>query len=133
MKQRNTPQRRLVLQALAELEGHPSAEEVYLRAAQLCPGIGRATVYRCLKLLAHEGRLRRVELPDAADRYDRQTRPHYHLRCEGCGALIDLPVPYLAGLDANIGRHTQFEVHRHILIFEGICPDCRRCAGEKRP
>ena len=55
MKQRNTPQRRLVLQALAELEGHPSAEEVYLRAAQLCPGIGRATVYRCLKLLAHEG------------------------------------------------------------------------------
>ena len=92
MKQRSTPQRRLVLQAVSELEGHPSAEEIYQRASQIWPGIGRATVYRCLKLLVAEVRLRRVGLPDAADRYDRQTRPHYHLRCERCGALIDLPV-----------------------------------------
>ena len=132
MKQRSTPQRRLVLQAVSELEGHPSAEEIYQRASQIWPGIGRATVYRCLKLLVAEGRLRRVGLPDAADRYDRQTRPHYHLRCERCGALIDLPVPYLAGLDANICRHTQFEVHRHILIFEGLCPECRQHAGAQR-
>ena len=129
MKQRSTPQRRLVMQAVSELEGHPSAEEIYLRAVQLCPGIGRATVYRCLKLLVLEGRLRRVGLSDAADRYDRKTQPHYHLRCERCGALIDLAVPYLAGLDANVGRHTQFEIHRHILIFEGLCPDCRQRAG----
>ena len=78
---RRTIQRALVLSAVMELNDHPTAEEVYRYAAQRTPTISRGTVYRNLSQLADEGTISRIPVPNAPDRFDSATGPHYHLVC----------------------------------------------------
>lgn len=81
MEKRNTVQKQLVLQAVRELQCHPTADEVYQHVAARHPSISKATVYRNLNSLAEDGLLRRVAMPDAADRFDFTVGPHYHIKC----------------------------------------------------
>ena len=53
---RDTAPRRTVARAIAEKERHFAAEEL----REQLPGIGRATVYRSLKILVEAGALCRV-------------------------------------------------------------------------
>ena len=46
MKERNTIQRQLTLQAVRELACHPTAEEVYRYVSARRPDVSLATVYR---------------------------------------------------------------------------------------
>ena len=55
MKNRNTLQRRLVLETVRRMRNHPTAEEIYLAIAAENPLISKATVYRNLKLLSEQG------------------------------------------------------------------------------
>ena len=55
MKNRNTLQRRLVLETVRRMRNHPTAEEIYLAIAAENPLISEATVYRNLKLLSEQG------------------------------------------------------------------------------
>ena len=85
METRNTIQRALVLEAVRRFAGHGTAEELYQAVAQRYPHISKGTVYRNLQRLCELGEIRRVEVPDGADRYDRILEDHYHVRCDGCG------------------------------------------------
>ncbi|MBC5580756.1 transcriptional repressor [Anaerofilum sp. BX8] len=125
MEKRNTVQKQLVLQAVRELQCHPTAEEVYQRVAARHPSISKATVYRNLNSLAEDGLVRRVAMPDAADRFDFTVGPHYHIKCAGCGRVIDAPAAYMPRLDAETEKETGFRISRHDLVFEGLCPACR--------
>ena len=54
--QRNTAQRKQVMDVLMSLEGeHPSAEMVYEKVHALYPTVSKATVYRILKDEAAHG------------------------------------------------------------------------------
>ena len=66
----------------------------------------------------------------AADRYDSHCDRHYHIFCTGCGRVFDAPLSYHAEYDGQIEEETGFQIHRHRLIFEGLCPDCRKKSGE---
>ncbi len=125
MEKRNTVQKQLVLQAVRELQCHPTADEVYQRVAAHHPSISKATVYRNLNSLAEDGLVRRVAMPDAADRFDFTVGPHYHIKCAGCGRVIDAPAAYMPRLDAEVEKETGFHISRHDLVFEGLCPACR--------
>ena len=125
MEKRNTVQKQLVLQAVRELQCHPTADEVYQRVAARHPSISKATVYRNLKSLAEDGLVRRVAMPDVADRFDFTVGPHYHIKCAGCGRVIDAPAAYMPRLDAEAEKETGFRISRHDLVFEGLCPACR--------
>lgn len=62
--QRNTLQRKRVMDVLTSLEGeHPSAERVYERVHTLFPTVSKATVYRILKDEAAHGTILGVDLP----------------------------------------------------------------------
>ena len=43
--------------------------------------------------------------------------------------FFDAPLPYRADYDGQIEEETGFQIHRHRLIFEGLCPDCRKKSG----
>ena len=45
------------------------------------PNIGRATVYRVLNRLADRGEIRKVSIPNTADRFDFRVDDHVHLHC----------------------------------------------------
>lgn len=121
---RYSRQRELIYQAVAESKEHPTAEMVYQWLKPANPNLSLGTVYRNLNLLAEEGVL--VRMPFPVERYDACTEPHNHMRCEGCGRVIDLDLPYDAALDVAAGdSEPEVTICRHEVIFCGLCGQCR--------
>jgi Fe2+ or Zn2+ uptake regulation protein len=127
-RQRNTRQRKSVLDIIQTRRDHLSAEQIYRSAREVDPNISRGTVYRNLNLLVKNGEIRHVRLP-GVDRFDWRQERHYHLLCTGCGKVCDVPMPYHAGLDRDIAEKTGYQVELHRTVFEGLCPDC--CETER--
>jgi Fur family peroxide stress response transcriptional regulator len=125
--QRNSIQRQLVLDAVKTLHNHPTAQEVYDLLKPGYPEISLGTVYRNLNLLAEQSRLRKISVPDAADRFDHTLPDHYHLRCSACGEYFDIDARCLAGLNERVSQATGMEVHSHSILFTGTC---QKCAGK---
>lgn len=126
MEKRNTVQKQLVLQAVQELKSHPTADEVYRQVVLSHPSISKATVYRNLNSLAEDGVVGRVAMPNAADRFDFVPQRHYHIKCVNCGRVIDASGSYRAELDTQAQQDTDFQILRHDLVFEGLCPECQK-------
>jgi len=125
MKTRNTVQRSLVLEAVKKLQCHATADEIYDMIVQRHPDISRGTIYRNLLLLSETGKIRKILMPNGADRYDHQCHEHYHARCTKCGRILDVDIAYLSNLEAQIENPDGFEFTGHDIIFKGICPQCR--------
>ena len=123
MMQRNSKQRQLVLEAVKERCDHPTADQIYLDVRAKDEKISRGTVYRNLGVLSEDGQITNVKVP-AADRFDSRVDRHYHLFCTGCGRVFDAPMPYHEEYDGQIEEETGFQVSRHRMIFEGLCPSC---------
>ena len=87
---RNTIQKDLVKNAVYEMKRHVTANEVYEFLKKEYPTIGKGTVYRNLDILSEEGALRKVEVPDGANRFDITLKNHYHVRCIKCGEVSDV-------------------------------------------
>jgi Fur family ferric uptake transcriptional regulator/Fur family peroxide stress response transcriptional regulator len=124
MTKRSTIQRSLVLATVKELQRHATAEEVYDAIMKNYPDISRATVYRNLNLLSDIGEIRKVEIPNGADRYDHQLHAHYHARCVKCGRVFDVEMEFIADLEQSVKDTHGFEFTGHDIIFKGICLEC---------
>ena len=125
---RNTMQKEITYEAVASFMGHPNAEEVYSIVNRKYPTISKATVYRNLKTLAEEGRLRRIESYSklTETRYDLTMSVHSHGVCVKCGKIVDVDVFEEESMDKNsVSREEGFELLSHEIIFEGICKNCR--------
>ena len=125
MERRNTIQRDLVLEAVNTLRGHVTAEEVYSFIKKEHPNIGKGTVYRNLGILAEEGAIRRIEVPDGPDRFDFTLEDHYHARCVKCGAVSDVDMDVVADITDKICDNHGMEFLSHDIFFKGISWECR--------
>ena len=132
MTRHNTIQRSLVLDAVNRLKSHATADEVYAEVAATHPNISKATVYRNLNLLSEMGMIRKLEIPGGADRFDHICKEHSHVKCEKCGRVFDIEIPYIDGLDNRVENRNGFELTGYDILFRGICPGCRASSdGEK--
>lgn len=127
MIKRNTVQRSLVLEAVNKLKCHATAEEVCAEIAKRYPNISRGTVYRNLNQLAESGKIRKIEVPSGAERFDHQCHDHYHVLCDKCGRVYDVDMAYIEDLQNFITDAHGFTFSGHDIMFRGICPEC----GEK--
>lgn len=121
--ERKTIQRDLVMRCAGELD-HPTADEIYRRIEKNHPTISRGTVYRNLNLLVQRGKLRRVALPDGADRFDITLDAHYHIHCRLCGRIDDIALPYKEDLIDAVADAAGYLVEDHDIILRGVCPGC---------
>lgn len=127
-QKRYSRQRELIYQAVRDSRAHPTAEMVFQQIRPENPRLSLGTVYRNLNLLAEEGLLTRMPFP--VERYDSRTHPHCHLRCEKCGAVSDLELAYTPELDAAAAALCpEAGIHRHDLVFYGLCSQCREEAS----
>ena len=124
-QQRDTKQRRLILETVISHGDHPDADDIYLDVHNTDEKISKGTVYRNLKLLSENGDIRHVKIP-GTDRYDRTLPPHYHILCIGCGKVIDAPLEYTREFDGLISSQTGFIIKGHRMVFEGLCPECQK-------
>ena len=123
-KRRNSKQRQVILDAVMSRCDHPNADQIYLDVREKDDKISRGTVYRNLGILSDDGELTNVKVP-AADRYDSRLDKHYHIFCTGCSKVFDAPLSYHGQYDEQIEKETGFQISRHRMIFEGLCPDCK--------
>jgi len=86
-----TKQRKTVLEVLQNSEGHMRACDIYEAAKKKIPNISVGTVYRNLSVLADDGLICRIAMPDGADLFDKTPFPHGHMLCKECGFVKDIP------------------------------------------
>lgn len=122
-KQRNSKQRQMILETVMKRNDHPTADQIYIDVRAKNDKISRGTVYRNLGILSENEEITNVKVP-AADRYDSRRDRHYHIYCTCCGKTSDAPLSYHTDYDEKIEQETGFQIKRHRLIFEGLCPDC---------
>jgi Fur family transcriptional regulator, ferric uptake regulator len=123
---RITRQRGIILQALCELEGHASAEEVYDRVILHQRDVDLSTVYRTLETLHDLDIVSHTDLGHGHTEYEIVgEQPHHHLVCQHCGQIVELDDAYLAPIVHSIRQKFGFATtSSHFAIF-GICRACR--------
>jgi Fe2+ or Zn2+ uptake regulation protein len=111
-----------VIERVAASEENFTAEEL---AAQLAP-VGRATVYRTLKLLLELGHICRVILSDGGVCYRLSHKAHHHhLVCVNCGATEDVHLEDVEDVLDRVREATDYELVGHRLEVYGFCPRCQ--------
>ena len=117
---RSTSPRRAVAQIIANQYRHFTAEDL----RQQLPSLGRATIFRTLKLFVETGMLCRVLLEDGDLHYQMSHRGHHHhLLCVECGSSQDLLGCDIEDLLQRTSAVHGFELSGHWLEVYGRCQD----------
>jgi Fur family transcriptional regulator, ferric uptake regulator len=121
---RLTPQRQLVLSAVAEL-GHATPEAVHAWVTERASGVNISTVYRTLELLEELGLVHHAHLSHGAPTYHAADKPqHVHLICRDCGAVTEIEPEVVGPLVRDLEAEHGFVADvGHLTIF-GSCKEC---------
>jgi Fe2+ or Zn2+ uptake regulation protein len=123
---RTTEPRRAVARLVADEPGHFSAADLVAAARSQRVGIGRATIFRTLDVLAELGLVERIDLPSGEHAYVAcEPRHHHHVVCSGCGRTDDIDDAGLRSVVRDVARRTGYEIDDHRLELFGRCPSCR--------
>jgi Fur family transcriptional regulator, ferric uptake regulator len=124
---RVTPQRAVILETIAHMERHCSAQEVFQRAHSRLPGLNLATVYRTLDTLQREGLVDTFSTgpDDRRYSYRRHSDPHCHLSCRRCGRIEEVGVEQFRDLAHSIQSKVNFLLDTEHLTMTGICRACQ--------
>lgn len=125
MERRHTIQKDIVLDAVRMLATHATADDVYEYIHDKHPNIGKGTVYRNLNILAQEGEIRKIGIPEGPDRFDHTCTDHYHVRCIKCGDVTDVDMDVIPNMIDNIHNTHGMKFLDFDIIFSGICSNCQ--------
>ena len=124
---RLTRPRRAVAALIDARDGAFSAADLVADARGHRLGIGRATIFRAIELLAEIGALERIDLPTGDHAYvPCGPAHHHHVVCRRCSRSVEIGDLGLAALARDIARKTGYRIDEHRLELFGLCPDCRR-------
>ena len=126
-KDRVTPERFEILDAVLGCNGHFDADELFLKMKSLGSKVSRATVYNTLDKLTECGIVSRYRFGERLARYEIMfgNEHHHHVICRSCGKIeefVDKRVERFAR-DAATSLHYQF--HDTVLHIYGLCSECR--------
>ena len=118
---RVTEPRRSVVELLDRKEEGFSAEEV---CGEL-PDVGRATVYRTIKLLLEAGVICKLALQNGAPKYSlARIEHHHHTICVTCGTVSEFRDATIERFLRTIGADISGEIVGHRMEFYIICQQC---------
>ncbi len=123
---RLTAPRRALAGLIASRTGHFTAEELLADAHRGRRGLGRATIFRSLEVLAELGAVERLDLPSGGHAFVAcEPAHHHHVVCSSCGRSTEVSDHGLEGMAEAIARETGYRVDTHRLELFGVCPRCR--------
>jgi Fur family ferric uptake transcriptional regulator len=127
---RLTQPRRAVAALIDARDGTFSAADLVADARAGKLGVGRATIFRAIELLAEIGALERIDLPTGEHAYlPCGPAHHHHVVCRGCSRSVEIGDLGLGALARDIARRTGYRIDEHRLELFGLCPDCQRAGG----
>ena len=122
---RMTGPRRSVIDRLGDKAEGFSAEEI----CDELPGVGRATVYRTIKLLLEAGVICKLALPNGAPKYSlARFEHHHHTVCVRCGNVGEFRAATIERLIRAIGADIPGEILGHRIEFYITCHQCGEAA-----
>ncbi|MGE5597338.1 MAG: Fur family transcriptional regulator [Hyphomicrobiales bacterium] len=118
---RVTGPRRAILRTIEKLNGPFTIEEL----TEAVPDVGRATVFRTVKLLQESQVVCRMVLEDGSIRYQlSQGGHHHHLICSECGSITEFGDAKLDSLIHQNAEAEGFQLDSHSLELNGRCARC---------
>ena len=125
---RYTVQRDILIEELYINGGHLTPDEFSEIIKNRHPEIGKATVYRTLKLLEEAKLISKIEFGDGRIRYEICTdkEHHDHLICEKCKKSVEVIDPKIESLQKRLAQKHGFELTGHRLYLFGICKNCQK-------
>jgi Fur family transcriptional regulator, ferric uptake regulator len=124
---RMTGARRSIADLIAARDGHFTAADLVADARSRRLGIGRATIFRTLDVLAELRAVERLDLPTGEHAYVAcEPAHHHHVVCSRCGASRDVDDAGWRAVVRDIERRTGYRIDDHRLELFGRCPACRR-------
>ncbi len=122
-----TPQRRVVIQAIASNQDHLTPTAIYERVHQHHPSIGFVTIYRTLEILAQLGLICELHAGGSCRSYTISAPGHHHhLICSNCSRVIDFTGCELGKVEQDLSSKTGFRIEGHLLEFIGLCQACQK-------
>lgn len=121
-----TPQRRLLVDVLAQTDGHITGAELVERCREQDPETTPSTVYRTLDVLEDIGLIQHAHGLDGREEFHvRPAREHGHLHCSVCGNAWEIAAADVTGLVDDFERTRGFTIDLGHLSVVGVCRDCR--------
>jgi Fur family ferric uptake transcriptional regulator len=97
-------------------------------AEDLCeslPAVGRATVYRTIKLLVDTGALCKLAMPDGAPKYSlARVGHHHHTVCVRCGKVSDFRDTTVERMLRSLAKEVDGQIVGHRMEVYVDCSDC---------
>jgi Fe2+ or Zn2+ uptake regulation protein len=128
---RMTAQRKLILEKLGSMSGHPTAEELFDAVCLEDESLHLSTVYRTLRWLEEQNLVtpRWFEDERRQERFDTQQdepNDHYHFKCQNCEKIIEFSDAQVEGIKQSFSLLNGAEVRQASLVLYGICRECSR-------
>lgn len=122
---RVTPSRRAVIATILQQPHHFTVDDLFRR----CRGVGRATLFRTVRLLSEIGAVCRVLMEDGSRHYAvSQREHHHHLICTACGQVQDLDECAIEGALRELSQSSGYAIDGHRLELYGRCRACHATA-----
>lgn len=123
---RLTPQRDILLRALSETTGHPTADDLVKKVRKVLPTVSQATVYRNVQEMVRAGLIGTLERSGAAVQFEVNPDHHHHFMCRCCGQVWDIYLDQVAlRLDRRRSPLSGFQIDRRDVQLHGVCARCR--------
>jgi Fur family ferric uptake transcriptional regulator len=127
-RQRSTPERFAILDAVLESQGHFDVEGLYYRLITKGIKVSKATVYNTLELLQECGLVSKYRFAENTSRYEKAFgRPHHHhLICLECGDIIEFVNEKLERIQDDVCTEKNFKAQSSTLQIFGSCSKCKK-------
>jgi len=128
---RRTTEREVILREVFEVHEHFDVEELHLRLRQKGVRVSKASVYRALRLFLDCGLVREVDYTDGHWHYEHiyGHGDHNHLRCLGCGEIVEFEAPALKTIEEQLAREHDYQIMSQQWEIKGYCRACRDSRG----
>ena len=123
---RVTPQRLLILEALAQHNGHATAVEVYDFIAKQAPTVNKATIYRVLEFFCEVQLATKTEMGGRIYYEIADEVPHHHLICTACESVIRFANHHFDDLVTHLAEEHGFKADINHLAIPGVCESCQQ-------
>lgn len=127
-KQRATPERFAILDAVLQSQGHFDVEGLYYRLITNGVKVSRATVYNTLELLQECGLVSKYRFAENTSRYEKAFgRPHHHhMICLSCGDIIEFTNDRLEHIQEEVAAGKEFTIQSTTIQIFGTCSKCTK-------
>lgn len=116
-----TPERKMLFKAMEKFHIF-SAQDLEVGS----PKIGRASIFRTIKLFCEIWVLRRVSLEPGLEQYEINSHEghHEHMKCETCGKVLSFESDFICKLLNKVAKNHNFSLKEHSINLFGNCENC---------